>query len=315
MTLAKETSSKPQATPRPAFNRILLIGLMTSSFLVGCNSMGQKTDEGSESTAQSEVATTTAISSPVSSAEPEAKIESNEGGADALMATLVAPIEEPVQKTVESKPVEKEAEVKSEKKLDVAPAVKVKPVKKVVALVPKEKTVAVKAAPKPVAKVAPAKKVTKTKKKLNTKLLKISLNDLPANYDIWQFKQGVAALEKGVVVSTPTWEMGKEGYNSQIWITIMENQVLINSSSDINQSAGELGITINGGALVPFTRIEDNNIGVIEGQWLDQLQEGGTMDIFLGFFPGKIPQSDVFKTDLSLDSLSRVVPTYRKLLK
>jgi len=296
MKLAKDISSKSQAEVRPAFNRILLTGLMASSLLVGCNNMGQKPDESPEPVAQSEAAA------------PEATAENKEENADGLMATLAAPIEEPVQKAVEPKPVEKVkvAEVKKEEKPEVALVVEVKPVDKVV--------VAPKAAPTPVVKVAPVKKVTKSKKKLNTKPLNINLKDLPANYDIWQFKQGVAALEQGVVVSTPTWEMGKEGYNSQIWITIMENQILINSSSDIDLSAGELGIKINDGALIPFTRIEDNNIGVLEGKWLDQLQEGGTMDIFLGFFPGKIPQSDVFKTDVSLDSLPRVVPTYRNLL-
>jgi len=315
MKLVKETSKKPQAASRPAFNRILITGLMASSFLVGCNSMGQKQDESPESTTAPEAT----ASAPISSTESETETESKEENADALMSTLATPveesIEEPVEKTIEPKPVVK-AKVAVEKtvvKADVAPVAKVKPMAKIVAEAPKEK--AVKIAPKATVKVVTAKKATKSKKTLNSKPLKISLNDLPANYDIWQFKQGVAELEKGVVVSTPTWEMGKEGYNSQIWVTIMENQILINSSSDIDQSAGELGIKINDDELIPFTRIADNNIGVLEGKWLDQLQEGGTMDIFLGFFPGKIPQSDVFKTDVSLDSLSRVVPTYRNLLK
>jgi len=311
MKLAKETSNKFQVESRSAFNRILLSGLMASSFLVGCSSMGQKTDENSEPVAPPE----TAASTPVSSSEPKTNTERKVENADALMATLVAPIEEPVTQEPEvviAKPVAKinVAEVKKEIKTEVTTAVKVKPIEKIVAQAPKEKMV-----PKKAEEVVAAKKVTKSKSILNTKPLKISVNDLPTTYDIWQFKQGVAALEKGVVISTPTWEMGKEGYNSQIWLTVMENQILINSSSDIDLSAGELGIKINGGELVPFTRIEDNNIGVLEGEWLNQLQEGGTMDIFLGFFPGKIPQSDVFKTDVSLDSLSRVVPTYRNLLK
>jgi len=270
--------------------------------------MGQKPDENPEPTAAPEAATSTPASN---SGTTTASKQEN---ADALMSTLSAPAEAPVQKTTEPKPVEKTtvAVAKKEAKVETAPVVKVKPVTKAVTEAPKEK--AIKTAPKSTAKVVSAKKITKPKKILNTKPLKISLSDLPANYDIWQFKQGVAALEKGVVVSTPTWEMGKEGYNSQIWVTIMENQILINSSSDIDQNAGELGIKINDDAIIPFTRIEDNNIGVLEGKWLDKLQEGGTMDIFLGFFPDKIPQSDVFKTDVSLDSLSRVVPTYRKLL-
>jgi hypothetical protein len=324
MKLAKETSHKPLAESRSAFNTILLTGLMASGLLVGCSSVGQKTDESSEPVTSS----TTAPNNSTVKADTKKTIEQKQDSAAALMATLSAPIQEPMaQKSMAREPTAQQAvtmnpkpdvEVKTlavkaveakvaEVKKEVVPMVEVKPVEKMIAKAPIE---TVKVAPKPM-----IKKIVSAKKKKNAKPLKISVKDLPVTYDIWQLKQGVAALEKGIVVSTPTWEMGKESYNSQIWVTIMENQILINSSSDINTSAGNLGIKINDGSLIPFTRIEANNIGVIEGQWLDQLEEGGNMDIFLGFFPGKIPKSDVFKTDVSLDSLSRVVPTYRNLLK
>jgi outer membrane biosynthesis protein TonB len=329
MRLVKEISKKTVAESRSAFNTLLLSGLIASSFLVGCSSVGQKTGENAEPVASTaaEQNNTTATKAVV-----KKSLEKKQENAAALMATLSAPIEEPggqqpmvkepvakksmAQQPEMTKPVAKEKAVETkvaEVKKEVVPVVEVKAVEKVVVEAPKE---VAKVVSKPaVKKIEPAKSVTKSNKTLNANPLNIRLKDLPVTYDIWQFKQGVAALEKGVVVSTPTWEMGKESYNSQIWVTIMENQILINSSSDINTSAGNLGIKINDGALIPFTRIEANNIGVIEGQWLDQLQEGGKMDIFLGFFPGKIPLSDVFKTDVSLDSLSRVVPTYRNLLK
>ncbi|MFT7372043.1 MAG: hypothetical protein ACI9T9_000724 [Oleiphilaceae bacterium] len=316
MKLAKEISTKFQAESRPAINTLLLTGLIASSFLTGCSSMLQKADENSEPVAS----TASAPSDSVASAE-------DKKNAAALMATLSAPIQEPMAKkqepmakkseTINPKPVAdvKVAQVKTELnvaevKKEVVPVVEVKPIEKPVVEAPKEK-VTLKPA---IEKIVTAKKETHAKRALQAKPLNVSVKDLPVNYDIWQFKQGVAALEKGIVVSTPTWGMGKEGYNSQIWLTIMENQILINSSSDIDLSAGDLGIEINGGPLIPFTRLEGNNIGVLEGQWLAQLQKGGKMDIFLAFFPGKTPQSDVFKTDVSLESLKRVIPTYRKLL-
>ena len=143
MKLAKEKSKKSQAASRPAFNRMLLTGLMASSFLVGCNSMGQKTDENSEPTS----APKAAASAPISSTESETETVRKEENADALMTTLAAPVkesvEEPVEKTIEPKPVVKaqEVAVKTVVKEDVAPVVKVKPVAKVVAEAPKEKTV------------------------------------------------------------------------------------------------------------------------------------------------------------------------------
>lgn len=324
MKLAKETNKNELAEPKPALNTLLLAGLMASSFLVGCNSMGQKADNSAEAIVEKQTETKKSTAS----VEAQKKSDKNQAEATALMATLSAPIQEPglVKNQVTKKPVAQKAiteklVVQKPKVVESKPVapVKVAEVKKAVAAKVEVKSVekpVAKAAPKPVIKkVIATSKQSGANKTLNAKPLNISLKDLPVTYDIWQFKQGVAALEKGVVVSTPTWEMGKESYNSQIWVTLMENQILINSSSDIDTSAGNLGVIINDGALIPFTRIEANNIGVIEGQWLAQLEDGGKMDIFLAFFPGKVPQSDVFKTDVSLDSLPRVVPTYRNLLK
>ena len=311
MKLAKTVLKPAYGAQLPTFNKLLVGGLLASSLLVGCKSVDNKPNENPEPVAKTEVRQT---SEKTQTAALEKKVAQSQGNADALMATLVAPIEEPVSKEVVKTTAEPAPVLVEEKK----------PAKPVVAQMPKQikKKEPVKVKPQDTKPVDVAAKPKLIKKKmaavnrgLSTKPLAIGKKDLPKTYDIWKLKQGVARLEKGIVVSTPTWEMGKEGYMSQIWLTLMEGQLLINSSSDIDPTAGAIGVKINGGELIPFTRIEDNNIGVLEGQWLDQLKAGGTMDIFLGFFPGKRPQSDVFKTDISLDSLSRVVPTYRNLLK
>ena len=72
---------------------------------------------------------------------------------------------------------------------------------------------------------------------------------------------------------------------------------------------------LDGGALIPFSHIAENNIGVIEGAWLDKLAAANNLEIYLGFFPGKKPTSDTFKSATSLDRLGRIVATYHKLLK
>ncbi len=307
MKLAKKTVKSALLGQAPTLNKILLGSLIAGSFLVGCSSVEQKPNENPEPAVQQTEVTKAAAQT------AEKETEKTEANADALMATLVKPTEEPVT----GDEVEQTAEPIKQK---VAKAVKkkvstVKPKSDVTKVIAKPKVENPKVVKKIAAKTVKAKKAVASSKKLSTKPLSIRSKDLPITYDIWQLKQGEAVLEKGIVVSTPTWEMGKEGYMSQIWLTLMEDQILVNSSSDIDQTAGAVGVKINGGDLIPFTRIEDHNIGVLEGKWLDQLKGGGKMDIFLGFFPGKRPQSKVFKTDVSLDSLSRVVPTYRNLLK
>ena len=148
---------------------------------------------------------------------------------------------------------------------------------------------------------------------VSAKAFNVSASKLPFTYDIWTIKQGNTPLTKGLVISTPTWEMGKEGYTSQIWLTMMEDKIHINSSSDIETASKGLGIRIDGGDLIPFSSIADNNIGVISGEWLNTLAAANKLDIYLGFFPGKKPTSETFSSDLSLNNLARIVATYRML--
>ena len=148
---------------------------------------------------------------------------------------------------------------------------------------------------------------------INAKPFNVSASKLPFTYDIWTIRKGNTPLTQGLVIATPTWEMGKEGYTSQIWLTMMEDKIHVNSSSDIEPASKGLGIRIDGGDLIPFSSIEDNNIGVIDGKWLDKLAIANKIDIYLGFFPGKKPTSDNFKSDLSLSNLARMVATYRAL--
>lgn len=141
----------------------------------------------------------------------------------------------------------------------------------------------------------------------------VGANQLPFSYDIWTIRKGNTPLTQGLVITTPTWEMGKEGYMSQIWLTLMEDKIHVNSSSDIETASRGLGIRIDEGELIPFTTIAEANIAVIEGRWLDRLARANKIDIYLGFLPGKKPTSDTFNSDLSLNNLARIVATYRIL--
>ena len=340
MKFAKEVSYKSQVKNKSVIKLSFLSGLLCSSFLVGCSSIDPKNDEGDAPVVVAVVASSESMEAAESATQNKRVNEkallsasaNKESVVKGIEKTNPEPVTEPaIQKITIEKPEAQtnvqvqeeivkvnavaEAKDSTSKAMPTVekPSVESATVKTVQAKVVKEKTVASNTQAK--AQKKQVKKSSSPKRNLNTKPLNISLKNLPITHDIWQFKQGVSALEQGVVVSTPTWEMGKQNYNSQIWVTLMENQILINSSSDIDPSAGALGVAIDGGELIPFTRIAEKNIGVLEGEWLDLLKEGGKMDIYLGFFPGKIPTSQVFKTDLNLDSLSRVVPTYRNLLK
>ncbi len=291
--------------------RLLAYGLLSAAF-IGCasNPKGGDTPD-TDGAPLAEAAKTESVSS------------RSEDRADALMAKLAAPLEEPAPKPV-AKPV-------PQSKVSARPAkTSVKPVAKSQPEVSATKPVA-KAAPEPVAEPAlahqvvavaedesPAPVVSRPESKPSPKgmgkPLNVSKKDLPVNYGIWKIRKGEATLDKDIVITTPTWEMGKEGYMSQVWVTVMDDKILVSSSSDIDSTTPGIGLSFDKGNLIPFSKVEGNNIAVLEGQWLDTLVNSSKMDIYLGFFPDRRPKSDTFKSDLDLEGIGRVVPTYLKMI-
>lgn len=237
-----------------------------------------------------------------------------------LMKTLKAPLVEPPAAKVEPvKVVKEKPAVVAVKEIETKTSAEQlkKQEEKVVEPVKAEvKSKVVEVAP-PIKEIPVVKQdvvaAADTSSSIDAKPFNVSAKKLPFTYDVWTIRQGNTPLTKGLVIMTPTWEMGKEGYMSQIWFTLMEDKIHVNSSSDIEPESKGMGIRIDGGDLIPFTSIAENNIGVISGKWLDQLAAANKVDVYLGFFPGKKPTSDTFTSDLSLNNLARMVATYRML--
>ena len=262
----------------------------------------------------------TAAQAKVEKVEQEADKTPSPSAAE-LMKTLKAPLVEPPSAEVtvaQAKPKPAPAPVQKVAKKDVAQKVEVQTNKQVEAIktvqpIVVEKT-QVATEPK---KIAPVVKPAEREKPLGIDAapFNVSASKLPFSYDIWTIREGDTPLTEGLVIVTPTWEMGKEGYTSQIWFTMMEDEIHVNSSSDIETASKGLGIRIDGGELIPFTSIAEKNIGVISGKWLNSLAAANKIDVYLGFFPGKKPTSETFVSDLSLKNLARMVATYRTLTK
>jgi len=281
---------------------------MFASFLMSCASVDKvETDDSSVGAAENVEVRVEAKVEELTPPPVEKDESADTAKADALMATLAAPIVEPGSVETEK---EIEVVVKQVKKELVKKQAEPIIVQKVEAVipVPVKEIVVAKVTPKP-------KLVKKAPKSGKAKPLRVGMKDLPVTYDIWILKNGDTPLTKGLVISTPTWEMGKEGYMSQIWLTLMEDKLLVNSSSDIAIRSGKLGIKIDGGNLIPFNRIAENKIGILDGEWFDKLAAASSVEIHLGFFPGKKPMSDVFTSKTLLDNLDRLVLTHRKLSK
>lgn len=299
----------------------LLLSMMVAiGTIQGCASNPEQENAGAESTV---VAATQDAGAEQASAKAEEVTTKAEKDADEMMASLA---KKDKYALVEAEPA---AEQKAEAKVKQAPVEKkqiekVAP-KKVDNAVKQEAKVAVVApvvapepAPEPAPKVEvakvekPAPKTQPERKKLVKKALDAGLKDLPITLDMWSLRKN--ANDGHLQVSTPTWQMGEGSYLSQIWLTADKSGLFVHSSSDIDPNAKGSGVELNGGERVPFTRIESGNVAVLEGDWMEKLSDGGTLEIFLGFFPGKTPPSPTFKSDASLDALTRLVPTYQQLV-
>jgi hypothetical protein len=311
---------KTEYLAMPSIVKHLTSSFVLATLLLGCASADKQGNKSMEAdnvvmAANESVEEGTAVAeSRDIESEVEAKAQTQ---ADAMVASLAAKskFDEPEKSVepestvrkegsqeteVEPLPTEMDSESKTEVKVEVEKAEKaVKEVEKKDGVNPDVE-----------AKVAPVKVVAP----VTAKPLNATLSDLPIKYDIWDIRKGEATLDKNLVISTPTWDMGESGYLSQIWVTIMDDKLLVNSSSDIYAPKGKAGIKLNGGELVPFDRIVEHNIGVLEGDhWLDLLAAGGEIEIFMGFFPDRTPKSDIYKSSLELDSLARVAATYKVL--
>ena len=321
---------------------------MTLSLALFLGACASTADKPADTSAAEEIKVATQAEQPT-----ENTSEEDAPTAAELMKTLQAPLKEPepakaqakpkkevavkVEQKVPEKPVERVEKIaeKPTEKIEATPVVaKDSANKELEQKTPAVSAAAAKAAPAPVSKkpdeaavqksaeqkvsqaaerVEKPKAVPESEAVSNAKVFAVSAKQLPFTYDIWTIRKGNTTLTEGLVITTPTWEMGKEGYMSQIWLTLMEDKIHVNSSSDIETASKGLGIRIDGGDLIPFSRIAEANIGVIDGRWLDRLAQANKVDIYLGFFPGKKPTSDTFNSDLSLDNLARIVATYRIL--
>lgn len=179
---------------------------------------------------------------------------------------------------------------------------------------------AVKAEKSAPAKPAKTEKVVEVKAPSNEKASKKSLKnaldisnkDLPVTLDLWTLRKSVQPGE-GLVLSTPTLQMGDGDYLSQIRLILTPDHLVIDSSSDIDTNLKGIGVRYNGSDIIPLDRMVSSTVGIVEGDWMSRFAAGGTLEILLGFFPDKSEDSPVFKKTASMSALSKLVPTYYKL--
>lgn len=139
--------------------------------------------------------------------------------------------------------------------------------------------------------------------------------DLPIRFELWRIDKGKGPYDASAVLITPTFQMGNDRAAAQLYVTVMEDKILVTSTSDIAAKKGLSGIRIDEGGWLPFTDITSDNVGVVRGNWLDKLENGGKLSIRMGFFPAMSKNPEQFETEISLSDMRTAIPRYRKLMK
>lgn len=325
--------------------RLVCVGGLTSLLAAGCANM--KPGEGSPaSTPQS----ATAVQPPVQAAKPKpapapvpAATEvkkadaAAEMTADQLVASLAKPASEvvvPVKPAPAPMPVVKveptPKPVVEPKPLPVpvvkvepAPAPEVKPAPVVVsapapapvsapepAPVVSAPVVAEAAAPTPAPEMSKGEDLLTAESDSSAPISK----SLPIRFELWRIDKGRGPYDAGAVLITPTFQMGNNQTAGQIYVTVMEDKVLVTSSSTIAGKDGLSGIRIDEGGWLPFTDITEDNVAVVRGNWLDKLQAGSKLTIRMGFFPDMSKSPEQFESEVSLTDMRTAIPRYKKLL-
>jgi hypothetical protein len=139
------------------------------------------------------------------------------------------------------------------------------------------------------------------------------LNKLPMSVKAWTLAKNPLSKEGKPYMKSLTSQMGDGEYSSQIWFTVEDGYLAVNSTSDIDTRGTEAGIQINGGGFIPFSRYSGKSSAVIDQNLLGQLDDGGKINVKLAFFPDRNASPDFQTAEVSIDPLKQLIPAYRSI--
>lgn len=105
--------------------------------------------------------------------------------------------------------------------------------------------------------------------------------DTPETIGIWQLQTvdntGQCRL------SSATIQLSDRNYSAQLWIDVVDNQLVVNSSAAIDIHQADVGIRIDNGTLTPFTQNRFSNSAILSQDLTKLLtQSHQTLHVYLG---------------------------------
>lgn len=128
-------------------------------------------------------------------------------------------------------------------------------------------------APKqPVTAVASARKVTSN-----------MLDNMQKEFGMWEVLPNHDNDHQGQCkISSSTVQLHNNGYSAQLWIDIVDDQLIVNSTANIDIKRNTVGLRFDQGELLPFERKQFSNAAIKQGNLSELLRNSDTLHIYLG---------------------------------
>lgn len=124
----------------------------------------------------------------------------------------------------------------------------------------------------PVSAVASAKQVTAN-----------MLEDMQKEFGMWQVRPNTNNAYNGQCrISSSTVQLHNNGYSAQLWIDVVDDQLIVNSTANIDIKRNTVGLRFDQGELLPFERKQFSNAAIKQGNLSKLLNNSDTLHIYLG---------------------------------
>lgn len=157
----------------------------------------------------------------------------------------------------------------------------------------------------PVETLVPDVIKTKTPENRNSSLSKTFKREA---FGIWTIEKNGEGQYAGICrVSTPTRQLDQPDYSTQLWLNIINDELIVNTSTSIDIKQKGVGIKTNNEKLTPFSKNIYADTVVWSGDLDKILKKSNQLDIVIG---GSELGKQTITTSLSLNDLKKAYSAY-----
>ena len=131
-----------------------------------------------------------------------------------------------------------------------------------------------------------------------------------SEYGMWKIAKGDDSLyRENCTLASATMQVSFENYSTQVWLSVVGNDLLVNSTTNIDINRPRVGIKLDNGALQPFTKKHFATNAVWAGDLSSALKRNKKLSVVLS---GNEIGNRVQEVSVELDDLKRAYSEYTK---